>query len=127
MSTSVNILYIIYSICIFSHLTWTHREALFSKCLPPDLEVGVSKSQTGGILARSQIDQGPLETNITKLRWRNIIQGCRSKIQDHKSWKFIRKQGCRFGPESSRQTLVKHQYLVDPICYHLWRLVSETV
>ena len=28
-------------------------------------------------------------------------------------------QGCRFGPESSRQTLVKHQYL-DPDWYHMW-------
>ena len=29
---------------------------------------------------------------------------------------MLKKQGCRFGPESSRQTLVNHQYL-DPAEY----------
>ena len=35
-------------------------------------------------------------------------------------------QACRFSPESSHQTLVKHQYL-DPNGYHLWRIVFENV
>ena len=39
------------------------------------------------------------------------------------------KQGWKISPWIfSRQTLVKHQYLLDPaLLYHLWRLVSENV
>ena len=36
------------------------------------------------------------------------------------------RKGCRFGPESSRHTLIKNQYL-DPAWYHLWRIVFENV
>ena len=44
----------------------------------------------------------------------------------HLSFLGVQSEGCRFGPESSRQTLVNHQYL-DPAWYHLWRIVSEDV
>ena len=37
---------------------------------------------------------------------------------------YVLRQGCGLGHESSRQTLVKHQYL-DPAWYHLWRLFPK--